>query len=189
MGELDGSAGGGMTGLPEPVDIAESTVRKPSTGLRTALTVNVLAFVALGSAGGWLGYRIFEDRQMEAQRHQFVEAARQGALNLSTIDFATVDADIQRILDSSTGSFREDFEKRSQPFAEVVKQAQSKSEGAVTSAALASRDGDSAQVLVLMSVKMSNKGAAEPDPTTWRMRINVERAGDLAKVSDVQFVS
>jgi len=54
---------------------------------------------------------------------------------LTTIDYNEADADVQRILNSTTGSFYDDFSKRSQPFVDVVKQARSKSEGTVTEAA------------------------------------------------------
>ncbi|OBF58148.1 hypothetical protein A5778_04635 [Mycolicibacterium monacense] len=158
-------------------------------GIRLAVAFSVVAIVGLGGVAGWLGYRIVDDRRAQAEQNEFVEAARQGAINLTTIDHTSVDADIKRILDSSTGTFRDDFEKRSQTFAEVVKQAQSTSEGSVTSAGLESREGDTAQVLVVMSVNMSNAGAAEQSPRSWRMRVGVKQTGDVAKVSDVQFVS
>ena len=68
---------------------------------------------------------------------------------------------MQRILDLATGVFREDFEQRSKPFIEVVKAAQSKSEGTVTDAGLESQRGDSAQVLVAVAVKSRTAGGEE----------------------------
>ena len=96
---------------------------------------------------------------------------------------------MQRILDTSTGVFHDDFQKRSQAFADVVKRARSKSEGSVVSSALESRDGDTARVLVVMSVTMTSAGAAQQDPQAWRMRIGVQQSDGVAKVSDVEFVS
>lgn len=148
-----------------------------------------VALVALAGLGGWMGYRLVDERREVAQQGRFVETARQGAINLTTIRHATVDEDIKRILDSSTGAFHDDFQKRAEPFAEVVRQARSTSEGSVTSAALESHEGDAAQVLVVMSVQMSSHEAPEQVPTVWRMRIGVQQSGDSARVSDVQFVS
>jgi Mce-associated membrane protein len=102
-------------------------------------------------------------------------------------DHSRVDTDVQRILDSSTGRFREDFQNRCQPFVDVVKRAQSKSEGAITGAALESTSGDSAQVLVSVSVKTWAAGT-EQDTKSWRMRIQVQNTDDSAKVSNVEFV-
>jgi Mce-associated membrane protein len=169
-------------------DPTEVRVRQRSSGLLLAIAVGVAVVVALGGAAGWFWYRTYEDRQTQAQRDQFVEAAHRGALSLTTIEYTKVDADIQRILDSSTGDFHDDFQKRSQPFSEVVKQAQATSEGTVTAEGLESREGDQAQVLVALSVKMSNAGAPEQKPRAWRMRINVQRVGGAIKMSGVQFV-
>jgi len=172
----------------DPHDSVDTHVRKRISRLQLAMTVGVAAVVALGCLVGWLGYHTYEARQTQAQRNQLVEVARQGAVNLTTIDYTEADADIRRILDSSTGTFHDDFQKRSQPFVDVVKQAKSKSVGTVTAAGLQSQDGDQAQVLVAVSVKTSNAGAPEQDPRAWRMRINVQKVGDDAKVSAVQFV-
>jgi Mce-associated membrane protein len=142
---------------------------------------------ALAGLAGWLGYQAYEKHDANAKRDLFVQVARQGAVNLTTINYTEVDADVQRILALSTGAFRDDFEQRSKPFAEVVKAAQSKSEGSVTDAGLESQRGDSAQVLVAVAVKSRTAGGEEA-PREWRMRIEVRSVGDDAKVSNVVFV-
>lgn len=153
-----------------------------------AAVFGVIVVLALGGLGIWMGSNMIQIRKAEALDNEFVQAAQQGALNLTTIDYANVDKDIQRLLDSTTGSFRDDFQQRTQPFIDVVKQAKSKSEGTIVAVGLESRDGDEAQVLVALSVKTSNAGAPEQDPRSWRMRINVTRDGNKLKVSDVRFV-
>jgi Mce-associated membrane protein len=143
---------------------------------------------ALAGLTGWLGFRAYQSHQSDEQQKLFLSVGRQGALNLTTIDWQHADADVQRILDSATGTFYDDFQKRAQPFMEVVKQAQSKSVGTIAEAGLESKSDDSAQVLVKMSVKTSNAGAPEQAPRAWRMRITVQKVGDDAKVSNVEFV-
>lgn len=169
-------------------DTAEIAHRRSDSSIRLAIGIGAAVIVGLSCAIGWWGYRAYEDRHAKAESNLFVTVARQGALNLTTIDYTRVDADVQRILDSSTGAFHDDFQQRSAPFVDVVKKAQSKSEGTVTEAGLESQDGDQAQVLVGVSVKTSNAGVAEPDLRRWRMRIAVQKVGDDVKVSDVQFV-
>jgi Mce-associated membrane protein len=156
--------------------------------LRLALTATTVAAVALGALVGWLGFRAHESQQTDQQRARYLAAARQGALNLTTISYTEVDADIKRILDSATGTFYDDFEQRSQPFVEVVKQSQSKSRGTVTESALESVNGDAAQALVSVAVTTSTAQAAQQQPRAWRMRISVQKMGEGAKVSNVEFV-
>jgi Mce-associated membrane protein len=151
------------------------------------LVAGALIVATLAGLTGWLGYRAYEKHEAQAQRDLFVQTARQGAVNLTTINYTEVDADVQRIIDLGTGAFRDDFEQRSKPFVEVVKAAQSKSEGTVTDAGLESQRGDSAQVLVAVAVKSRTAGGEEA-PREWRMRIEVRAVGDDAKVSNVVFV-
>ncbi|OBI33066.1 Mce protein [Mycobacterium sp. E1386] len=152
-----------------------------------ALAAGGVVVAALAGLTGWLGYQAYQKHEAQAQRDLFVHVARQGAVNLTTINYTEVDADVQRILDLATGAFRDDFEQRSKPFIEVVKAAQSKSEGTVTDAGLESQRGDSAQVLVAVAVKSRTAGGEEA-PREWRMRIEVRSVGQDAKVSNVVFV-
>jgi Mce-associated membrane protein len=155
---------------------------------RLALIVGLIAVVALGGVCGWLGHRAYQSHQAGKQRQLFVQVARQAALNLTTIDYQHADADVQRILDSATGQFYDDFSKRSQPFVDVVKQAQSKSVGTVTEAGLEAEDHDGAEVIVAVAVNTSNAGAPQQQPRAWRMRLTVQSVGGDAKVSNVGFV-
>ncbi|BDB41726.1 MULTISPECIES: Mce protein [Mycobacterium] len=152
-----------------------------------ALVASGLVVAALAGLTGWLGYRGYERHQARVQRQLFIQTARQGAVNLTTLNYTEIDADVQRILDSATGAFRDDFEHRAKPFIELVKAAQSKSEGTVTEAGLESQQGDSARVMVAVAVK-SRTAAGEEAPREWRMRIEVQAVGNDVKMSNVVFV-
>ncbi|GBE63885.1 Mce associated membrane protein [Mycobacterium sp. MFM001] len=167
---------------------AERPALPDLSGIRAVTTVGLVIVTALAGVGGWLGYRTYQDRESRGHRSLYVQVARQAAVNLTTIDYANVDADIRRILESATGTFRDDFQKRSQPFIDVVKNVQSKSEGTVSEAGLLSEADDQAQVLVAVSVKTSTAAAPEQEPRRWRLRVSVEQTGDGAKVSNVEFV-
>jgi Mce-associated membrane protein len=180
--EADDAEGAAEVGTRKPVREWFSGVPKP-------IAVGLAIIVALLGLGGWLGFRVHQDNQVQAQRNLYVQVARQTAINLTTIDYTEVDADIKRVLDSATGAFHDEFQNRSQPFVEVVKKVQSKSEGTISEAGLLSYTKDQAQVLVAVAVKTS-MAAAPPDqePRRWRMRLTVDKTGDSAKVSNVEFV-
>jgi Mce-associated membrane protein len=184
--ETDAAATSATTNDP-PARRRHRVSRRRLSHVGQALVAGGVAVVALAGLTGWVGYRALEQHQAQQQRELFVQTARQGAVNLTTISFTEIDADVQRILDLATGAFRDDFDKRSQPFKELVKAAQSKSEGTVTDAGLESQRGDTAQVLVAVAVKSRTAGGEEA-PREWRMRIEVQRVGDDAKVSNVVFV-
>ena len=164
-----------------PVEVLRSHVR-------LATMVGLAIVLALAATVGWLGFRAYQSHQAQEQRQLFIQVGRQCALNLTTIDWQHADADVQRVLDSATGQFYDQFSKRKQPFIEVLKKAQSKSVGTITEAGLESDSGDKAQVLVASSIKTSNLGADDQPPREWRMRISVEKSGDEVKISNVAFV-
>lgn len=144
--------------------------------------------IGLAALAWWQGIGAYQSRHAAAQEAQFVQVASQGAVNLTTIDWEHADADVQRILDSASGQFYDDFANRSQPFIEVVKQTRSKSVGTLTQAGLESVSGDEAQVLVAVNVKTTQPNVPEQGPRSWRTRISVQKVGDEMKVSNVEFV-
>lgn len=183
-----------VTETGEPGDTAAvgdkpKRARAPMSHVRLATILGLVAVIALAGLCGWLGYRAYESRKAADERNLFLQVGRQAALNLTTIDFEHADEDVQRVLDSSTGTFYDDFQARAQPFKEVVKQAKSKSVGSIAEAGVETINGDGADVLVAVTVKTSNAGAAEQEPRAWRMRITVQKVGDEAKVANVRFVS
>jgi Mce-associated membrane protein len=182
------------TGQRTPEIAADEAAGAPAasstgpTGVWRGTVFGLAVVVALSALTGWLGFRAYESHQWQAQRSQFLQAARQGAVNLTTIDWHQAERDVQRILDGATGQFYDDFAKRSQPFIEVVKQTRSTTVGSITEAGLESQSSDSAQVLVALTVTTSNADAPQADPHAWRMRVLVQRVGDQAKVSNAEFV-
>lgn len=167
---------------------ATSATATASSPIRAAMLIGLAAVVAFAGLGGWLGIRTYQSHRAELQRVLLVQAARQGALNLTTIDYEQVESDVQRVLDSATGNFYDDFSRRSQPFIEVVKAAQAKSVGTITEAGIETDDDDETKVLVGVTVKTTNAGGAEQTPRAWRMRISVTQVDSQPKISNVAFV-
>jgi Mce-associated membrane protein len=177
----------------ESADLDDAVEETPPTSHtrrahRIALVVTLLTILALAALGARLGWQWHHNTVVAKDRAAYVQAARQGALALTTIDWRHADADVQRIIGSATGMFYDDFSKRTAPLIDMVKQTQSVSTGTVVSAGIESQAADTAQVLVAMKVDVSNAGAAQQPPRSWRMRMTVQKVGDQVKVSDVGFV-
>lgn len=195
-----------MAGPAAPVDPAELTDEhlhaevneergdgdehhpRARTPVRSVVTAAALASVLLAGVGVWLGYGVYQTHQRQVEQDRYVAVARQAAVNLTTIDFGSADSDVARILASATGTFLDDFQRRAEPFTDVVRQAKSSSKGTVTEAGLESMQGDHGQVLVAVQVTTSINGAPPETPRGWRMRLEVQKVGDDLKVDNVQFV-
>ena len=188
-GESDaGTAEDDRGSVGEKTEAAITPVRR-ATATRLAGAVGLIVIVVLGGLTGWLGTEAHRSNQQVAQRALFLSAGRQGALNLTSVNGADAEAAVQRILDSSTGPFHEDFQKNAGPFVDVLKQTQSSSEGTITEAGVESLTEGQAEILVAVSVKTVTPGSPDGPPRLWRMRLSVQEVDDGAKVSNVQFVS
>ena len=179
-------------GLDDAVDAVAVTEAPEQTGqptLALAAVVGLVIVALLAGLTGWLGYQAYESYRAQQQRDRFVAVGRQAATNLTSIDWEHVDEDVQRVLDVATGTFYDDFSKRVESFTEVVKQAKSKSSGTVDEAGVVSETDGGAKVLVAVTVNTSNVGAPTQPPRGWRMLLTVQKIGDEAKVSNVEFVS
>jgi Mce-associated membrane protein len=157
-----------------------------SSKLLTAAAI--LAICGLLSVSGWMlrhRHTVLDERERSAA---YIAAAKQGVINLTSLDFNKAKEDVQRVLDSSTGEFRDDFQRRADDFASVVKDSKAVTEGSVRATAVESMGKDSAVVLVLANERVTNSAGAKDDPRAFRFRVSVVREGDQLKISKVEFV-
>jgi Mce-associated membrane protein len=177
---------------PEPTDTAEpepARRRLRAPNLAVALTIAaVVAICALLGVSGWMAWQhhnVVQERQRAAA---YTATARQGVINLTSLDFNKAKQGVQRVLDSATGEFRDDFQRRAEDFESVVKDSKAVTEGSVAATAVESMNNDSAVVLVLANERVTNIAGAKDQPRTFRFRVSVVHDGDQLKVSKVEFV-
>src|ERR1700759_3265776 len=177
---------------PAPTDTAEhhpGRRRLRAPNLAVTLTIAVVAAIcALLGVSGWMAWHhhnVVQERQRAAA---YIAAARQGVINLTSLDFNKDKEDVQRVLDSATGEFKDDFQRRAEDFESVVKDSKAVTEGSVAFAAVESMNKDSAVVLVLTNERVTNIAGAKDQPRTFRFRVSVVHDGDQLKLSKVEFV-
>ncbi|BBX30757.1 hypothetical protein MMAG44476_19924 [Mycolicibacterium mageritense DSM 44476 = CIP 104973] len=175
----------------------EATVAEPRRRLNlpsgnwwkvVAAGVAVMLTVALLAAAG---YMIWHHRDAQAEQRraaEFAAAARQGVVTLMSLDFNHAKEDVQRIIDSSTGQFKTDFEATAEDFAKVAESSKVSTDVTVNAAAVSSMSDDSAVVLVAATSHVTNAAGAKQDPRNWRLSVTVARDGDQIKLSKVEFV-
>ncbi|MDT5273513.1 MAG: Mce-associated rane protein [Mycobacterium sp.] len=177
---------------PTPTETAEPEpgrrrLRAPT--LAVALTIAaVVAICALLGVSGWMAWHhhsVVQERQRAAA---YIATARQGVINLTSLDFNKAKEGVQRVLDSATGEFKDDFQRRAQDFESVVKDSKAVTEGSVAATAVESMNNDSAVVLVLANERVTNIAGAKDQPRTFRFRVSVVHDGDQLKLSKVEFV-
>jgi Mce-associated membrane protein len=157
-----------------------------------SIIARVAAVLIIGAFAGVSVYMVTQHRHAIQQQHReaaFLGGAQQGVVNMTSLDFNKAKADVQRVIDSSTGEFKDDFQHRADDFISVVAQSKAISEGTVNAAAIESVNGNSAVVLVAATSRITNSppGKDEP-PRIWRLRVTVTEAGGQYKMSKVEYV-
>ncbi len=153
-----------------------------------AASVVVVCTVALLASSG---YMIWNHRQAEKllqQNAEYAAAARQGVVTLMSLDFNTAQENVQRIIDNSTGQFRDDFEQQAADFIAVAQDSEVVTDVTVNSTAVETMTDESAVVLVAAASRVTNASGANQEPRTWRLSVGLQREDGQIKMSKVEFV-
>ncbi len=156
-----------------------------SVAWKAAVIVLICAFVAASGYMMWNRHQVNERNQHAAN---FIAGARQGVVNLTSMDFNKAKEDVQRVIDSSTGQFHDDFQARAKDFTTVVEQSKVVTQGTVNAAAVQSINGDAALVLVAATSHITNAAGAKDEPRNWRLKVTVKNDGGQYKMSNVEFI-
>ncbi|MBI3692098.1 MAG: hypothetical protein HY239_15975 [Mycolicibacterium aromaticivorans] len=181
---------------PAPADDAEAAAapekkrrKRLPVGKAVAAAVAVLAIIGLLSVTGFM---VWKHRDAEAQRHrtaEFSAAARQGVVNLMSMDFNQAKESVQRVIDDSTGKFKSNFQDGADDLIKAMQQSKVVTKVTVNDTAVESMDKDSATVLVAATSQRTGPDAPKEDqqPRVWPVVVSLQRDGDQLKVSDVEF--
>lgn len=152
---------------------------------KVAVILLICAFVA---ASGYMMWNRHEVNERSQRIANFVAGARQGVVNLTSMDCNKAKEDVQRVIDSSTGQFHDDFQARAKDFTTVVEQSKVVTKGTVNAAAVQSINGDFALVLVAATSRITNAAGAKDEPRNWRLKVTVKNDGGQYKMSNVEFI-
>jgi Mce-associated membrane protein len=172
-----------------PVDFPAARTRTWVPGWKpVAVGVAVIALVAFLVLSGLMIWSHRNAVQREDRANAFATGARQGVVNLMSLNFNNGQADLQRVLDSTTGPFHDDFQKSQQDFLTVMKDSKVVTSTAVTATAIESMTDDSAVVLLTATSQVANNASQQPSPRNWRLSVTVVKENDQIKMSKVEFV-
>lgn len=177
----------------EPESTAEKrrwyrpNIRRPRWST-CAKGIAVIVVISAVSASGYIAWQHRELAQQGQHEAEFVAAARQGVVTLTSVDFNKAKDDVQRIIESATGEFKDDFQKKADDFIKVVQESKVVTKGTVHAAAVESMTDDSAVVLVAATSDVTNAAGAKNEPRAWRLSVTVARDGGQLKLSKVEFV-
>ena len=181
--------------------VGESSVQPPvgtdtdsapgGAGKRLIVLCAALLVLIVGavSAGTVFHLQSREDREVTARNDAVLSTARAAAVNLVTLRYSSARDDLDRILASTTGDFRNQFSDVSGSFEKVLGDGQVDSAGQVNEAGVVTSDESSATVLAAVTSTVKNTQAPDGEERTYRMKISLEHIDDSWLVSNVEFVA
>jgi len=145
----------------------------------------VLVFVAALGGSGFLGWQLWQQREVEHASQAAQQAAVAYAGILTSIDSGKVDENFAQVLDGSTGEFKDMYSQSSVQLRQLLIDNKASAHGVVLDSAVQSASKD--KVVVLLFVDQSVSNTSVPDPRVDRSRIkmtmeNVDGAWRASKV-------
>lgn len=152
-----------------------------------AWALSVLLVVALAG----LVVAVVALRQQDTRndsRMSVMQAARQMTHDFTTYKYDTWDADAQRVIDGSTGQFKQEFSDAAGSVKTSVVSGKVTSTGEVLEAAVQSIDTDSAQILMVADAVVTNAAQDGAKRRHYRIKLEMVREGDRWLVADLKAV-
>ncbi|WP_329050073.1 hypothetical protein OG873_11660 [Streptomyces violaceus] len=148
----------------------------------------VAATVSTTALALWLAFGLYGQREADQRRQGILAAARQSALNFTSLDYRHYDRDSANVLAGATGDFKKQFTAQTEQLTKLVAQNKSVSQGQVLEAGIVRSDEDSARVLVVADSKVTNTAAPEGEARTYRLQLDLVHKDGRWLTSDVEFV-
>lgn len=146
-----------------------------ATAVTTALTV-------------WLAFQLYDQRAAEQRHQDILAAARQSALNFTSLDYRHYERDSKNVLKGATGDFKEQFTAQTGELTKLVAANKSVSKGQVLEAGITRADENTARVLVVADSKVTNVAAPAGQARTYRLQLDLELKDGRWLTSNVEFV-
>ncbi|MEB3030127.1 hypothetical protein [[Mycobacterium] nativiensis] len=183
----DPEAVGADTAEPAVAPRGLGRIRKQLPWVAATLAVLAIGGLVVSDALMVVHHRGVAQRQHQAA--EYAAAARQGVVTLMSLNYETVDDDVKRIIDNSTGEFKKDFETHAEDFIKTAQAAKTITEATATVSGVESMSANEAVVLVAASTKVTNKAGAKDEPRSWRLAVHLTREDDQVKMSKVDFAT
>lgn len=166
-----------MTDQPTepPVGAAPSGVPRL---LALGLGVAVVLAVVLGAFAVQAHRSVTQGEQRTSARDEALRAARQEALNLTSVDATDLDGDLRRVQEGATGDFAKDFTAQSTNLRKVLQDNAVQSVGEIKDAGVVALGDHNATVIVIANSTVKNKALPTGTPRTYRMRLELSKGGD-----------
>jgi Mce-associated membrane protein len=170
--------------------VASKTRPAPRRGRQSVAAVAVLsalavALVVIGAVLLILRGHLRHDQDV---RQEVLNAARQQALNMVSLDARSLDRDYDRMLAGAADALRADLEKNRAGAVKALTQSKGVSSGTVIDAGLVELRADAASAVVIVDAVQTNTVTRSSLSHRFRFQLDLVRQGDRWLVSNLESV-
>ena len=179
-----------LSTIDEPTYATDSELHSTSQrGFVAVMSTLVVTSIVATVIGGVSLSSLRTEQANDARDSQILNSVRQVVVDLVTLRHQSVDEDIQRVADGTTGAFREQFISASGSFGDVLSTGQVESTGEVKEAGIVTADDNHAVALAAVASTVKNTEAPNGEIRVYRMKVTLDAVNDQWLVSDVEFVA
>jgi Mce-associated membrane protein len=152
------------------------------------IALGVLLSVCLLSTAGYITWHHRQAADERLRTAEFSAAARQGVLDLMSLDYEEAERDVKRMIDGSTGQLHQQFTDTAKDLVKSLQGAKATTTVTVNAVAVTSMTDDAGEVLVAATTEGHHAAQQKPqEPRTWRIVVSLLRDGEQLKIAKVDF--
>ena len=161
-------------------------VSEPAGGRGILVPALIGALIAALAGAGFLGWKFFQQQQLDQAREEAQRAAVAYAQVLTSVDSNNVDENFKQVLDGATGEFKDMYSKSSVELRQLLIENKATAHGVVVDSAVQSASKDNAVVLLFVDQSVANTKLPDPRIDRSRMKMTLEKADGTWRASKIE---
>ena len=138
-----------------PIETPVAQPRRPRRRF-LAITVCTAVMLTLLSATGFFGWRTYQAHTITTASAEALQAARDYAVVLTTLDAKNIDNNYRRTLDGATGEFKDAYSQGAAQLRQILIDNKAAGTGIVIDAAVKAATRDTVEVLLFVDQSITN---------------------------------
>lgn len=145
-----------------------------------------MLIVGLLAVCGFLGWRVWQQHEVEVASRDAQAAAVHYAQVLTSIDSNNVDQNFAEVLNGATGEFKDMYSQSSAQLRQLLVDNKATAHGVVVDSAVKSASDDQVVVLLFVDQTVANKAAPDPRIDRSRVKMTMTKVDGAWRASKVE---
>ncbi|CAN5355264.1 hypothetical protein BH09ACT7_BH09ACT7_52690 [soil metagenome] len=174
----------------EPEHVEPEHVDEPKRPWGRYLRRSVLPALLVASlaVSGVLGWKLWQERQVQQAGQEALQAALTYSQVLTSIDSNAVDQNFRDVLDGATGEFKDMYTQSSVQLRQLLLDNKAAAHGVVVDSAIQSESTNQVVVLVFIDQTVTNKSVPDPRIDRSRIKMTMDKVDGRWLASKVQLL-